>query len=122
MARAYKRKLELDFTYDVENKRRKLQQKLEYLGATIEIFVNEIRRGNQTIAEITKDNTEKRRTIENLTGQLNDLEQETERANNLIQSLNDKLTTLQELQDETQIENTGLNDQITDLKVMSYLH
>lgn len=116
MARAYKRKLELDFTYDVENKRRKLQQKLEYLGATIEIFVNEIRRGNQTIAEITKDNTEKRRTIENLTGQLNDLEQETERANNLIQSLNDKLTTLQELQDETQIENTGLNDQITDLK------
>lgn len=116
MARAYKRKLELDFTYDVENKRRKLQQKLEYLGATIEIFVNEIRRGNQTIVEITKDNTEKRRTIENLTGQLNDLEQETERANNLIQSLNDKLTTLQELQDETQIENTGLNDQITDLK------
>ena len=117
MARAYKRKLELDFTYDEgDNKRRKLQEKLDYLHKTIDIFVNEIRRGNQTMAEITRDNTEKRRTIESLTGQLNDLEQETERANNLIQSLNDKLTTLQELQDETQVENTELNDQITDLK------
>src|SRR5574344_345397 len=117
MARAYKRKLELDFKYeDGDNKRRKLQEKLDYLHKTIDIFVNEIRRGNQTIAEITRDNTEKRRTIESLTGQLNDLEQETERANNLIQSLNDKLTTLQELQDETQVENTELNDQITDLK------
>ena len=117
MAKAYKRKLELDFTYDEgDNKRRKLQEQLDYLHKTIDIFVNEIRRGNQTMAEITRDNTEKRRTIESLTGQLNDLEQETERANNLIQSLNDKLTTLQELQDETQVENTELNDQITDLK------
>ena len=117
MAKAYKRKLELDFTYDEgDNKRRKLQEKLDYLRKTIDIFVNEIRRGNQTMEEITRDNTEKRRTIESLTGQLNDLEQETERANNLIQSLNDKLTTLQELQDETQVENTELNDQITDLK------
>lgn len=117
MARAYKRKLELDFDNDWgDSKRRKLQEKLDYLRKTIDIFVNEIRRGNQTMAEITRDNTEKRRTIESLTGQLNDLEQETERANNLIQSLNDKLTTLQESQDETQIENTDLNDQITDLK------
>ena len=117
MARAYKRKLELDFTYDEgDNKRRKLQEKLDYLRKTIDIFVNEIRRSNQTMEEITRDNTEKRRTIESLTGQLNELEQETERANNLIQSLNDKLTTLQELQDETQVENTELNDQITDLK------
>lgn len=117
MARAYKRKLELDFKYDEgDSKRRKLQQKLDYLHKTIDIFVNEIRRGNQTIAEITRDNTEKRRTIESLTGQLNDLEQETERANNLIQSLNDKLTTLQESQDETQVENTELTGQITDLK------
>ena len=117
MARAYKRKLELDFNYDEgDSKRRKLQEKLDYLRKTIDIFVNEIRRGNQTMEEITRDNTEKRRTIESLTGQLNDLEQETERANNLIQSLNDKLTTLQELQDETQVENTELNDQITDLK------
>ena len=116
MAKAYKRKLELDFKYDVGNKRRKLQEKLDYLHKTIDIFVNEIRRGNQTMEEITRDNTEKRRTIESLTGQLNDLEQETERANNLIQSLNDKLTTLQESQDETQVENTELNDQITDLK------
>ena len=117
MARAYKRKLELDFDNDWgDSKRRKLQEKLDYLRKTIDIFVNEIRRGNQTMEEITRDNTEKRRTIESLTGQLNELEQETERANNLIQSLNDKLTTLQELQDETQVENTELNDQITDLK------
>ena len=117
MAKAYKRKLELDFDNDWgDSKRRKLQEKLDYLRKTIDIFVNEIRRGNQTMEEITRDNTEKRRTIESLTGQLNDLEQETERANNLIQSLNDKLTTLQELQDETQVENTELNDQITDLK------
>lgn len=117
MARAYKRKLELDFKYeDGDNKRRKLQEKLDYLRKTIDIFVNEIRRGNQTIAEITRDNTQKRETMESLTGQLNESKQETERANNLIQSLNDKLTTLQELQDETQVENTELNDQITDLK------
>lgn len=117
MARAYKRKLELDFKYeDGDNKRRKLQEKLDYLRKTIDIFVNEIRRGNQTIAEITRDNTQKRETMESLTGQLNDSKQEIERANNLIQSLNDKLTTLQELQDETQVENTELNDQITDLK------
>lgn len=117
MARAYKRKLELDFKYeDGDNKRRKLQEKLDYLRKTIDIFVNEIRRGNQTIAEITRDNAQKRETMESLTGQLNESKQETERANNLIQSLNDKLTTLQELQDETQVENTELNDQITDLK------
>lgn len=117
MARAYKRKLELDFKYeDGDNKRRKLQEKLDYLRKTIDIFVNEIRRGNQTIAEITRDNTQKRENLESLTGQLNELKQETERANNLIQSLNDKLTTLQELQDETQVENTELNGQITDLK------
>ena len=117
MARAYKRKLELDFKYeDGDNKRRKLQQKLDYLRKTIDIFVNEIRRSNQTIAEITRDNTQKRENLESLTGQLNELKQETERANNSIQSLKDKLTTLQELQDETQVENTELNDQITDLK------
>lgn len=117
MARAYKRKLELDFKYeDGDNKRRKLQEKLDYLRKTIDIFVNEIRRSNQTIAEITRDNTQKRENLESLTGQLNELKQETERANNSIQSLNDKLTTLQELQDETQVENTELNDQITDLK------
>lgn len=117
MAGAYKRKLELDFIHeDGDIKRRKLQQKLDYLGMTIKFMSDEVEKGNQTIAEITGDNREKRRTIENLTRQLNDLEQETERANNLIQSLNDKLTTLQESQDETQIENTNLNDQITDLK------
>ena len=119
MAGAYKRKLELDFIHlDNDSKRRKLQlqQKLDYLGMTIKFMSDEVEKGNQTIAEITGDNIEKRRTIERLTGQLNDLEQETERANNLIQSLNDKLTTLQELQDETQIEKTELNDQITDLK------
>lgn len=119
MAGARKRKLELDFIHlDNDSKRRKLQlqQKLDYLGMTIKFMSDEVEKGNQTIAEITGDNIEKRRTIERLTGQLNDLEQETERANNLIQSLNDKLTTLQELQDETQVENTELNDQITDLK------
>ena len=117
MARAYKRKLELDFKYeDGDNKRRKLQQKLDYLRKTIDIFVNEIRRSNQTMAEITKDNTQKREAIESLTGQLNELKQETERANNSIQSLRDKLTTAQELQDEAQGENMELNEQITDLK------
>src|SRR5574344_716145 len=54
--------------------------------------------------------------MESLTGQLNESKQETERANNLIQSLNDKLTTLQESQDETWVENTELNKQITDLE------
>lgn len=117
MARAYKRKLELDFKYDEgDNKRRKLQEKLDYLRKTIDIFVNEIRRSNQTIAEITRDNTQKREAIESLTGQLNELKQETERANNSIQSLKDKLTTAQELQDEAQGENMELNEQITDLK------
>ena len=117
MARAYKRKLELDFTYDEgDNKRRKLQEKLDYLRKTIDIFVNEIRRSNQTMAEITRDNTQKREAIESLTGQLNELKQETERANNSIQSLKDKLTTAQELQDEAQGENMELNEQITDLK------
>ena len=117
MARAYKRKLELDFKYDGgDNKRRKLQEKLDYLRKTIDIFVNEIRRSNQTMAEITKDNTQKREAIESLTGQLNELKQETERANNSIQSLKDKLTTAQELQDEAQGENMELNEQITDLK------
>lgn len=117
MARAYKRKLELDFKYeDGDNKRRKLQEKLDYLRKTIDIFVNEIRRSNQTIAEITRDNTQKRENLESLTGQLNELKQETERANNSIQLLNDKLATLQDLQDETQVENTDLNNQITDLK------
>ena len=117
MAGARKRKLELDFIHeDGDSKRRKLQQKLDYLGITIKFMSDEVEKGNQTIAEITGDNIEKRRTIENLTEQLNDLKQETERANNLIQSLNDKLITLQELRDETQIENTELNDQITDLK------
>lgn len=117
MARAYKRKLELDFKYeDGDSKRRKLQEKLDYLRKTIDIFVNEIRRSNQTIAEITRDNTQKRENLESLTGQLNDSKQEIERANNSIQSLNDKLTTLQEIQDETQVENTDLNKQITDLK------
>ena len=117
MARAYKRKLELDFKYeDGDNKRRKLQQKLDYLRKTIDIFVNEIRRSNQTMAEITKDNTQKREAIESLTGQLNELKQETERANSSIQSLKDKLTTAQELQDEAQGENMELNEQIADLK------
>lgn len=117
MARAYKRKLELDFKYeDGDNKRRKLQEKLDYLRKTIDIFVNEIRRSNQTIAEITRDNTQKRENLESLTGQLNELKQETERANNLIQSLNDKLTILQESQDEAEVENTELNKQITDLE------
>lgn len=117
MARAYKRKLELDFKYeDGDNKRRKLQEKLDYLRKTIDIFVNEIRRSNQTIAEITRDNTQKRENLESLTGQLNELKQETERANNSIQSLKDKLTTAQELQDEAQGKNMELNEQITDLK------
>ena len=117
MARAYKRKLELDFDNDWgDRKRVKIQEKLDYLDRTIRFMSDEIEKGNQTIINITGDNAEKRRDIEILTGQLNELKQETERANNLIQSLNDKLTTLQELQDETQVENTELNDQIADLK------
>lgn len=117
MARAYKRKLELDFKYeDGDNKRRKLQEKLDYLDRTIRFMSGEIEKGNQTIINITGDNAEKRRDIEILIEQLNESKQETERANNLIQSLNDKLTTLQESQDETQVENTELNKQITDLK------
>ena len=117
MARAYKRKLELDFNYDGgDNKRRKLQEKIDYLDRTIRFMSDEIEKGNETIINITGDNAEKRRDIESLTKQLNDSKQEIERANNSIQSLNDKLTTLQDLQDETQFENTDLNNQITDLK------
>lgn len=117
MARAYKRKLELDFDNDRGNRKRvKIQEKLDYLDRTIGFMFDEIEKGNQTIINLTGDNAEKRRDIEILTGQLNESKQETERANNLIQSLNDKLATLQDLQDETQIENTDLNDQITDLK------
>lgn len=117
MARAYKRKLELDFKYDEgDNKRRKLQQKIDYLDRTIRFMSDEIEKGNETIINITGDNAEKRRDIESLTKQLNDSKQEIERANNSIQSLNDKLTTLQEIQDETEVENTELNNQITDLK------
>ena len=117
MARAYKRKLELDFKYeDGDSKRRKLQEKLNYLDRTIRFMSGEIEKGNQTIINITGDNAEKKRDIEILIGQLNESKQETERANNLIQSLNDKLTTLQESQDEAEVENTELNKQITDLE------
>lgn len=117
MARAYKRKLELDSIYDGGDKKRvKIQEKLDYLDRTIGFMFDEIEKGNQTIINLTGDNAEKKRDIEILTGQLNESKQETERANNLIQSLNDKLATLQDLQDETQIENTELNGQITDLK------
>lgn len=117
MARAYKRKLELDFIHeDGDRKRVKIQEKLDYLDRTIGFMFDEIEKGNQTIINLTGDNAEKKRDIEILTGQLNESKQETERANNLIQSLNDKLTTLQDLQDETQVENTDLNNQITDLK------
>lgn len=117
MARAYKRKLELDFKYeDGDNKRRKLQEKLDYLDRTIRFMSGEIEKGNETIINLTGDNAEKRRDIEVLIGQLNESKQETERANNLIQSLNDKLTILQESQDEAEVENTELNKQITDLE------
>lgn len=117
MARAYKRKLELEFGSDGEDKKRvKLQQKLDFLDTTIKYMFDEIEKGNETIINITGDNAEKKRDIESLTEQLNDSKREIERANNSIQSLNDKLTTLQELQDETQVENTELNEQITDLK------
>ena len=117
MARAYKRKLELGFDNDRGNRKRvKLQEKLDYLDRTIGFMFDEIEKGNQTIINLTGDNAEKKRDIEILTGQLNESKQETERANNLIQSLNDKLATLQDLQDETQVENTDLNNQITDLK------
>ena len=117
MARAYKRKLELDFDNDRGNRKRvKIQEKLDYLDRTIGFMFDEIEKGNQTIINLTGDNAEKKRDIEILTEQLNDSKQEIERANNSIQSLNDKLTTLQDLQDETQVENTELNDQITDLK------
>ena len=117
MARAYKRKLELDFKYeDGDNKRRKLQEKLDYLDRTIRFMSGEIEKGNQTIINLTGDNAEKKRDIEILIGQLNESKQETERANNLIQSLNDKLTMLQESQDEAEVENTELNKQITDLE------
>ena len=117
MARAYKRKLELDFDNDRGNRKRvKIQEKLDYLDRTIGFMFDEIEKGNQTIINLTGDNAEKKRDIEILTGQLNESKQETERANNLIQSLNDKLATLQDLQDETQVENTDLNNQITDLK------
>ena len=117
MARAYKRKLELDFDNDRGNRKRvKIQEKLDYLDRTIGFMFDEIEKGNETIINLTGDNAEKKRDIEILTGQLNESKQETERANNLIQSLNDKLATLQDLQDETRVENTDLNKQITDLK------
>lgn len=117
MARAYKRKLELDFDNDRGNRKRvKIQEKLDYLDRTIGFMFDEIEKSNETIINLTGDNAEKKRDIEILTGQLNESKQETERANNLIQSLNDKLATLQDLQDETQVENTELNGQITDLK------
>lgn len=117
MARAYKRKLELDFDNDRRNRKRvKIQEKLDYLDRTIGFMFDEIEKDNETIINLTGDNAEKKRDIEILTGQLNESKQETERANNLIQSLNDKLATLQDLQDETQVENTELNGQITDLK------
>ena len=116
MARAYKRKLELDFKYeDGDNKRRKLQQKLDYLDMTIRFMSDEVEKGNETIINLTGDNAEKKRDIESLTEQLNDSKQEIERANNSIQSLNDKLTELQEIQDEAEVENTELNKRITDL-------
>lgn len=117
MARAYKRKLELGFDNDRGNRKRvKIQEKLDYLDRTIGFMFDEIEKSNETIINLTGDNAEKRKDIEILTGQLNESKQETERANNLIQSLNDKLATLQDLQDETQVENTDLNNQITDLK------
>ena len=117
MARAYKRKLELGFDNDRGNRKRvKLQEKLDYLDRTIGFMFDEIEKGNQTIINLTGDNAEKKRDIEILTGQLNESKQETERANNLIQSLNDKLTMLQESQDEAEVENTELNKQITDLE------
>ena len=117
MARAYKRKLELDSIYDRGDKKRvKIQEKLDYLDMTIKSMFDEIEKGNETIINLTGDNAEKKRDIEILTEQLNDSKQEIERANNSIQSLNDKLTTLQDLQDETQVENADLNKQITDLK------
>ena len=117
MARAYKRKLELDFDNDRGNRKRvKIQEKLDYLDRTIGFMFDEIEKGNETIINLTGDNAEKKRDIEILTGQLNESKQETERANNLIQSLNDKLATLQDFQDETRVENTELNKQITDLK------
>ena len=116
MARAYKRKLELDFKYDGGDKRRKLQEKINYIDRTIRFMSGEIEKGNETIINLTGDNAEKKRDIEILIGQLNESKQETERANNLIQSLNDKLTILQESQDEAEVENTELNKQITDLE------
>ena len=117
MARAYKRKLELDFDNDRGNRKRvKIQEKLDYLDRTIGFMFDEIEKSNETIINLTGDNAEKKRDIEILTGQLNESKQETERANNLIQSLNDKLTMLQESQDEAEVENTELNKQITDLE------
>ena len=117
MARAYKRKLELDFDNDRGNRKRvKIQEKLDYLDRTIRFMFDEIEKGNETIINLTGDNAEKKRDIESLTEQLNESKQETERANNLIQSLNDKLTILQESQDEAEVENTELNKQITDLE------
>ena len=117
MARAYKRKLEFDSDgRDRKRVKEGIIRQLSYLDASIEFLYNEIEKSHQTIAEITKDNTEKKESLESLTEQLNDSKQEIERANNSVQSLKDKLTTAQELQDETQGKNTELNDQITDLK------
>ena len=116
MAVAHKRKLK--FYYDGGDRKRVKEgmQQLSYLDASIEFLYNEIEKSHQTITEITKDNAEKKESLESLTEQLNDSKREIERANNSIQSLKDKLTTAQELQDETQGKNTELNDQITDLK------
>ena len=117
MARAHKRKLEFDSDgRDRKRVKEGIIRQLSYLDASIEFLYNEIEKSHQTITEITKDNTEKKESLESLTEQLNELKQETEKANNSIQSLKDKLTTAQELQDETQGKNTELNDQITDLK------
>ena len=116
MARAYKRKLELGFDNDWGNRKRvKIQEKLDFLDTTIKSMFDEIEKGNETIINLTGDNAEKRRDIESLTEQLNDSKREIERANNSIQSLNDKLTELQEIQDETEVEKTELNKRITDL-------
>ena len=60
MARAYKRKLELDFDNDRGNRKRvKIQEKLDYLDRTIGFMFDEIEKGNETIINLTGDNAEK---------------------------------------------------------------
>lgn len=116
-ATAYKRKLK--FASDgIDRKRIKKEEiirQLNYLDGSIEFLSIEVEKSHQTIEKITEDNTQKKITIESLTGQLDDLGQKTKIADNSIQSLNEQLTTLQELQNKTQGENTELNDQITNL-------